>query len=255
VFGALILDLANSLCVLNLNDNRIECVHCWSTCSEPWVVGVGCLGVFRFGYLLWGCYEMHFLGVGSTSNYNQGNSWAPRLRQAFFGYDNSFTGFHFLAGQAWSLLTRNQVGITPLKENIPLTIDASYVVGFNYTRNWQLRFVEQFNDVIAAGVSVEAPATIFGGTFQTPTSSGTIASATCGGGPVINGLLVNFNGGHTRCSGVQRRGDLCHRRRPSRLRGGSNGEHNCQHRVEKTNFDPATVFGSDRTRAPRWAHG
>ena len=97
---------------------------------------------------LWGYYEMDFLGVGTTSNYNQSNSWAPRLRQAFFDYDNSFTGFHFLAGQAWSLLTQNQVGITQLKENIPLTIDASYVVGFNYTRNWQLRFVEQFNDVV-----------------------------------------------------------------------------------------------------------
>ena len=96
---------------------------------------------------LWGYYEMDFLGVGNTSNYNQSNSWAPRLRQVFFDYDNSFTGFHFLAGQAWSLLTQNQRGIAATKENIPLTIDASYVVGFNYTRNWQLRFVEQFNDV------------------------------------------------------------------------------------------------------------
>lgn len=45
-FAALILDLANSWCVVNLNDKRIECVHCWSTCGEPWVVVVGCLGVF-----------------------------------------------------------------------------------------------------------------------------------------------------------------------------------------------------------------
>ena len=143
---------------------------------------------------LWGYYEMDFLGVGNTSNYNQSNSWAPRLRQAFFDYDNSFTGFHFLAGQAWSLLTQNQVGITPLKENIPLTIDASYVVGFNYTRNWQLRFVEQFNDVWAAGVSIEAPSTIFGGSTCTAgVACATIASATGGAGTVINGLLVNFN--------------------------------------------------------------
>ncbi|HEY2399973.1 MAG TPA: FlxA-like family protein, partial [Steroidobacteraceae bacterium] len=145
---------------------------------------------------LWGYYEMDFLGVGNTSNFNQSNSWAPRLRQAFFDYDNSFTGFHFLAGQAWSLLTQNQVGITPLKENIPLTIDASYVVGFNYTRNWQLRFVEQFNDVWAAGVSVEAPATIFGGSTCTAgVACANIAStngAGTGTGTVVNGLLVNF---------------------------------------------------------------
>jgi hypothetical protein len=143
---------------------------------------------------LWGYYEMDFLGVGNTSNFNQSNSWAPRLRQAFFDYDNSFTGFHFLAGQAWSLLTQNQVGIAALKENIPLTIDASYVVGFNYTRNWQLRFVEQFNDVWAAGVSIEAPSTIFGGSTCTAgVACATIASATGGAGTVINGLLVNFN--------------------------------------------------------------
>jgi hypothetical protein len=44
---------------------------------------------------LTGYYETDFLGVGNTSNYNQSNSWAPRLRQAFFGYDNSGWGFHF----------------------------------------------------------------------------------------------------------------------------------------------------------------
>ena len=31
-----------------------------------------------------GYYEMDFLGVGVTSNYNQSNSWAPRLRQGYY---------------------------------------------------------------------------------------------------------------------------------------------------------------------------
>jgi hypothetical protein len=44
-----------------------------------------------------GYYEMDFLGVGVTSNYNQSNSWAPRLRHGYFTYDNSDWGFHFLA--------------------------------------------------------------------------------------------------------------------------------------------------------------
>jgi hypothetical protein len=100
------------------------------------------------------------LGVGQTSNYNQSNSWAPRLRQAYLDYDNTGYGFHLLAGQAWSLLTQNQAGITPRKENIPLTIDANYVVGFNYTRNWQIRMVEEFSPAFSAGISVEAPAAI-----------------------------------------------------------------------------------------------
>src|SRR6516162_6103895 len=53
-----------------------------------------------------GFYESDFLGVGNTSNYNQSNSWAPRLRHAYFTYDNTGWGgwgFHILAGQTWSL--------------------------------------------------------------------------------------------------------------------------------------------------------
>src|SRR5262252_9025874 len=49
-----------------------------------------------------GFYESDFLGVGNTSNYNQSNSWAPRLRHAYFTYDNTGWGgwgFHILAGQ------------------------------------------------------------------------------------------------------------------------------------------------------------
>ena len=32
---------------------------------------------------------MDFLGVGVTSNYNQSNSWAPRLRHGYLTYDNA----------------------------------------------------------------------------------------------------------------------------------------------------------------------
>jgi hypothetical protein len=137
-----------------------------------------------------GYYEMDFLGVGQSSNYNQSNSWAPRLRHAYVDYDNTGYGFHLLAGQTWSLLTQNQVGIAPRKENIPLTIDANYVVGFNYTRNWQIRMVEEFGPAFSAGISVEAPATIFGGSFAAAPAGlgGTFAT-----GQLVNGLLVNFS--------------------------------------------------------------
>jgi hypothetical protein len=138
---------------------------------------------------LTGYYETDFLGVGNTSNYNQSNSWAPRLRQAFVGYDNSGWGFHFLAGQAWSLATQNQAGIVARKENIPLTIDANYVVGFNYDRNWQIRAVQEFGPV-TLGVSVEAPAAIIAASTATaPTGAG---GAFASGG-LVNGLVVNFN--------------------------------------------------------------
>jgi hypothetical protein len=128
-----------------------------------------------------GYYEMDFLGVGVTSNYNQSNSWAPRLRQGYLTYDNSDLGFHFLAGQAWSLLTQNTVGITPRKENIPLTIDANYVAGFDYTRNWQIRAVKDFGPTVSLGLSIENPAS------QVYASAGAIAN-----GGSLNGLIVNW---------------------------------------------------------------
>lgn len=128
-----------------------------------------------------GYYEMDFLGTGITSNYNQSNSWAPRLRQGYLTYDNSDWGFHLLAGQSWSLLTQNTVGITPRKENIPLTIDANYIAGFDYTRNWQVRLVKDFGSFASAGVSIENPAS------QVYASAGAVAN-----GGSLNGLIVNW---------------------------------------------------------------
>ena len=139
-----------------------------------------------------GFYESDFLGVGNTSNYNQSNSWAPRLRHAYFTYDNTGWGgwgFHILAGQTWSLATQNQVDMTPRKENIPLTIDANYVVGFNYIRQWQIRGVVDVAPGIALGVSAENPAAIFvGSTATAPLGTG---GAFASGG-IVNGQVVNF---------------------------------------------------------------
>jgi hypothetical protein len=139
-----------------------------------------------------GFYESDFLGVGQTSNYNQSNSWAPRLRHAYFTYDNTGWGgwgFHILAGQTWSLATQNQVDMTPRKENIPLTIDANYVVGFNYLRQWQIRGVVDVAPGIALGVSAENPAAIVGASTATAPlgTGGAFAS-----GGIVNGQVVNF---------------------------------------------------------------
>src|SRR6516164_4801317 len=139
-----------------------------------------------------GYYESDFLGVGNTSNYNQSNSWAPRLRHAYFTYDNTGWGgwgFHILAGQTWSLATQNQVDMTPRKENIPLTIDANYVVGFNYIRQWQIRGVVDVAPGIALGVSAENPAAIVGA--STATAPLGLGGAFASGG-IVNGTVVNF---------------------------------------------------------------
>jgi hypothetical protein len=132
-----------------------------------------------------GYVETDFLGAGTTSNFNQTNSWAPRLRHAYLTYDKNDWGVHFLAGQSWSLLTQNQVGITPRKENIPLTIDANYIVGFNFARQWQVRYVQDFGPMFWLGVSLENPATIDGVTGSTATGSVTSVSA--------NGVVANIS--------------------------------------------------------------
>jgi hypothetical protein len=136
-----------------------------------------------------GYYESDFLGVAANSNYTETNSWAARLRHGYLTYDNAGWGFHFLAGQSWSLLTQNQVGITPRKENIPITIDANYVVGFNYTRNWQIRAVQEFAPGVSFGMSVENPAAIV--SASTATAPAGLGGAFASGG-IVNGIEVNF---------------------------------------------------------------
>jgi hypothetical protein len=108
-----------------------------------------------------GYYEMDWLGAGVTANSRESNSYNLRIRQAFFEYDNDNWGFHLAAGQSWSLLTQNRVGMLPNSENVPLTIDAQYVTGFNWSRQPEIRFVKDFNKTIWFGVSVASSATAF----------------------------------------------------------------------------------------------
>lgn len=101
--------------------------------------------------------ESDFLSSGTNSNSRESNSFVPRLRHGYATLDFDNLGFHILAGQEWSLLTTNTVGIIPRSEQIPLTIDAQYVPGFNWTRNPQARFVENFGGGLWAGLSFEEP--------------------------------------------------------------------------------------------------
>ena len=87
-------------------------------------------------------WENDWLGAGVTANSRESNSYNLRMRQAWLFYDNDNYHFNVLAGQAWSMLTANKLGILPGTENAPLTIDAQYAVGFNWARQPQLRFVQ-----------------------------------------------------------------------------------------------------------------
>ncbi|MBP1778544.1 MAG: uncharacterized protein H6Q86_4555 [candidate division NC10 bacterium] len=102
-------------------------------------------------------YEFDFLGSGTSSNSRESNSYTPRTRHIYATLDREDWGFHLLVGQNWSLLTTNTKGIMPRQEQIPITIDAQYVEGFNWLRVPQFRVVEEFGHGLWAGASAESP--------------------------------------------------------------------------------------------------
>lgn len=126
--------------------------------------------------------EADFLGSGTTSNSVESNSYVPRIRHFYGTLDDDRWGLEILAGQTWSLLTTNNKGIEVRNEQIPLTIDAQYVVGFNWTRNPQIRIVKTFNPMVSAGVSIESPQAVIAG--QSP--SDVPINSSNSGGPLLN---------------------------------------------------------------------
>ncbi len=139
-------------------------------------------------------FETDFGSAGVTSNSNESNSYTLRIRQAYATYDNSNLGFHFLGGQAWSLLTVDRIGITPRQENLPLVPDGQIHVGFNWARQWQLRFVKDFADRrLWAGLSFEEPETVYSVTTQTVGTASNVGGVIGGTDNVSNagGSLLN----------------------------------------------------------------
>jgi hypothetical protein len=108
------------------------------------------------GYKAETYFEMDFLGAAPTANSNESNSYQPRIRN-IYGKFTSDSGWYLLAGQSWSLVTLEKKGMDPRDENVPLTIDAQYVSGFNWTRNPQVRLVDKLTDALSFGLSLESP--------------------------------------------------------------------------------------------------
>jgi hypothetical protein len=145
-----------------------------------------------------GYYEMDFLGASTDANNRESNSFTPRIRQAYGEYDNDIYGFHLVAGQAWSLLTQNRTGMLPGTENNPSTIDSQYVVGFDWLRNPQVRFVQEWNKVASFGLSIEQPAAVFPGapsaaTVSPPAPVVTSINNTCTGSSHLNATTTCSN--------------------------------------------------------------
>jgi type II secretory pathway pseudopilin PulG len=110
-----------------------------------------------------GYMEADFLGVGTSSNNNQSNSYVMRQRVVWADATLN-SGLSFQGGQMWSLTAERAKGLSNLSGDVktPLTIDPNYVPGFVWTRQYGFRVVETMKHV-AFGVSLENPQTITGG--------------------------------------------------------------------------------------------
>jgi hypothetical protein len=103
---------------------------------------------------LTGYYEMDFLGAGVTSNNNQSNSYVMRQRQ-IWGQAAFHDGVTVTTGQMWSLAAETRKGLDPRTEALPLQIDAQYVVGMSWARQFGFRITKNFNNRLWAGFSIE----------------------------------------------------------------------------------------------------
>jgi Skp family chaperone for outer membrane proteins len=135
---------------------------------------------------LTGYYEADWLGVGTTSNNNQSNSYVMRQRQ-IWAQAALASGWKFTGGQMWSLATETTRGLDNGTEVPPSTIDPNYNAGFVWARQYGFRFSKDFGKSFFAGVSVENP--------QTLSPSGTLGFTNYVLGALGNngGAYNNFN--------------------------------------------------------------
>ncbi len=146
-----------------------------------------------FGYA-----EADFNGFLPSNGYVSTNSDSLRLRVYFT--DLKSGRWELLAGQSWSMLTPNRVGVSPFLSEIynTLHLDTNYQVGLTYARQAQLRVVYHATDNVALAVSAENPQQFSGGAATFPalfsTTETDLGSSTGTGGgtatPTVHPDLV-----------------------------------------------------------------
>ena len=138
-------------------------------------------------FKLAGYVEADFLSAGATSNDNQSNSYTLRQRQ-IWGQAATEKGFTVTGGQMWSLVTETKKSTDNRTENLPMTIDAQYQVGFSWERQPAIRFQQKFGGFTAAG-SLEQAEIVYSAT-NAPTNF-FIGNAGTGGG--LYNLTANYS--------------------------------------------------------------
>jgi hypothetical protein len=113
-----------------------------------------------------GYFESDFVGgVGDTAYNTQvsSNSLILRIRQYYVTTRHG--KFEFQAGQSWSMMTPNRVGISPLPADLFYSnvVDVNYMNGLTWGRIPGVRFVIHPSEKVTWGLSLENSAQYFGG--------------------------------------------------------------------------------------------
>ena len=154
--GADIITPFNSLTMPGASQNNLSEFFGTARQSRPTIFVEGKLNNVDLSSYISG----DFLSSGTTSNNNQTNSYTFRLRQVW-GQAKFDNGWKFLAGQAWSLVTENKVGIGPSDDTgrtndaRPQTIDGQYNVGFTFARQYGLRVTKDFGTKVSVAFAME----------------------------------------------------------------------------------------------------
>ncbi|MFZ1056156.1 MAG: hypothetical protein WAN79_10830, partial [Opitutaceae bacterium] len=117
-----------------------------------------------------GYVETDFLGNAPTNLGVSSNSDTLRMRVYFVDLKNG--PWEFLAGQDWSMLTPNRVGLSPVPSDIFYTndMDTNYQAGLTWARQPQFRVVYHATDEFTMGLSVENPDQYVGSAVVLPSA-------------------------------------------------------------------------------------
>jgi hypothetical protein len=138
-------------------------------------------------FKLSGYVEADFLSAGVTSNDNQSNSYTLRQRQ-IWGQAATQGGFKVTGGQMWSLVTETKKSTDNRTENLPMTVDAQYHVGFSWARQPSIRFQQSFGGFTGA-FSLEQAQIIY--SASNPNANFFIGNLGTGGGLYDN--VTNYS--------------------------------------------------------------
>src|SRR6267154_2230455 len=119
---------------------------------------------------LTGYVETDFLGFQPPNAYQTANSDSLRLRLYWANVRHG--KWEVLAGQEWSLLTPNRIGLSPLTPDVFYTLDEdpNFQVGLTWARQPQFRVVYHPTSNWAVGVSLENPQQFVPGSVVFPST-------------------------------------------------------------------------------------